>query len=160
MARPRKPLSQQRGNLTVVQQTKKNLEEKAIETNRDRLEIPPTYLVNEIAIEEWHAIVKELKSINIVGNLDIGNLVVYCNAFADYIEATVHCNTEKKVIKRQTQTGTILVKNPWVDLQKGYADEMRKAGAKCGIDVNNRLKAASVKVDYEQEEITRKFGGI
>lgn len=160
MPRPRKPLNQQRGNLTVVQQTKKKLEEKAVETNKDRLETPPSYLINEIAIDEWKAIVEELKGISIVGNLDLGNLVVYCNAFADYVEATTHCMKEKKVIKRDTQTGTILVKNPWVDLQKGYADEMRKAGAKCGIDVNNRLKAAAVKVDHEQEEITRKFGGI
>lgn len=160
MPRPRKPLSQQRGNLTVLQQTKKKLEEKAIETNKDRLEAPPTYLINDIATDEWNAIVKELKNINIIGNLDIGNLVVYCNAFADYVEATLHCSTEKKVIKRETQSGSILVRNPWVDLQKNYADEMRKAGAKCGIDVNNRLKAATVKVDHEQEEITRKFGGI
>ena len=160
MPKNRKPLSQQKGNLTVLQQTKKKLEEDAIKTNKNRLESPPSYLINAIAVDEWNAIVKELLDINIIGNLDVGNLVVYCNAFADYVEATTECKNQKKVIKRATVTGTILVKNPWVDLQKGYADEMRKAGAKCGIDVNARLKAATVKVDTEQEEITRKFGGI
>lgn len=160
MARPRKPLSQQKGNLTVIQQTKKKLAETKIKVNRDRLAEPPSYLINDIAIEEWRVITSELLDIEIVGNLDLGNLVVYCNAFADYVEATVACKKQKKVIKRETATGTILVKNPWIDLQKGYADEMRKAGAKCGIDVNNRLKAAGSKVDEEQEEINRKFGGI
>jgi P27 family predicted phage terminase small subunit len=160
MPRSRKPLSQQKGNLTVLQQTKKKLAENSIKTKKDRLLTPPVYLVNNIAIEEWEAVTGELRSIEIVGNLDLGNLVVYCNAFADYVEATTHCRTEDKVIERDTQNGTILVRNPWVDLQKGYADEMRKAGSKCGIDVNNRLKAASIKVDTEQEEINRKFGGI
>jgi P27 family predicted phage terminase small subunit len=160
MPRSRKPLSQQKGNLTVLQQTKKKLAENSIKAKKDRLLEPPSYLVNHIAIEEWEAVTSELKSIDIVGNLDMGNLVVYCNAFADYVEATIHCSTESKVIERDTQNGTILLRNPWVDLQKGYADEMRKAGAKCGIDVNARLKAATVKVDTEQEEIARKFGGI
>lgn len=160
MPRPRKPLSQQRGNLTVLQQTHKTLEEEAVKTGKDRLESPPEYLVNEIAINEWISITKELKDINIIGNLDLGNLVVYCNAFADYVEATTQIRTKDKVIERYTNSGVILVKNPWIDLQKGYADEMRKAGSKCGVDVNARLKAATTKVNEEQENISRKFGGI
>ena len=160
MPRPRKPLNQQKGNLTVLQQERKARGEDLVKTNNDRLETPPGYLINDIAVEEWNSITKELKGINIIGNLDLGNLVVYCNAFADYVEATEKILTEDKVLERYTKTGTILVRNPWVDLQKNYADEMRKAGSKCGIDVNARLKAAAVKVDQEQESIKEKFGGI
>ena len=160
MPRPRKPLSQQKGNLTVLQQDRMKRQEELIKTDKDRLEDPPEFLTNEVAIEEWVAIPDELKKINIVGNLDLGNLVVYCNAFADYVEATINISNQDKVIVRPTSSGEMLVRNPWVDLQKNYADEMRKAGSKVGIDVNARLKAASVKVDEEQKSIKEKFGGI
>ena len=160
MPRPRKPLSQQKGNLTVLQQDRMKRQEELIKTDKDRLEDPPEFITNEVAIEEWVAITDELKKINIVGNLDLGNLVVYCNAFADYVEATINISNQDKVIVRPTSSGEMLVRNPWVDLQKNYADEMRKAGSKVGIDVNARLKAASAKVDEEQESIKEKFGGI
>lgn len=158
MPRPRKPLVQQKGNLTVLQQNKKKLAENMIKGDNNRLAEPPGYLNGEVAETEWTEVTKQLTKMEIICNLDLGNVVVYCNAFADYVEATEHCRSEKKVITRGTATGEILVKNPWVELQKQYADEMRKTGAKIGIDVGSRLKAAGEKVDKKQEEMKQEFG--
>ena len=50
--------------------------------------------------------------------------------------------------------------NPWVDLQAKYAEQMRKAASKCGLDINSRLKAATLKVEEMEEEIGNEFGDI
>lgn len=63
-------------------------------------------------------------------------------------------------VDRETRTGVIVVKNPMVDIQKGYAEEMRRFAALCGLTIDSRLKAGSAKVNKQQEEIENRFGAI
>ena len=63
-------------------------------------------------------------------------------------------------IDRETRNGVIVVKNPMVDIQKGYAEEMRRFAALCGLTIDSRLKAGTVKVNKQQEEIENRFGAI
>ena len=160
MPRPRKKLSEQKGNLTVEQQERKKLEEDIARTGKSRLARAPIWLNSKIAKEEWEYIVKNLKENELIGDLEYGHLGTYCNAFADYVEATVHCLEEPKVIERPTANGYVLSVNPWVDLQAKYAEQMRKAASKCGLDINSRLKAATLKVEEMEEEIGNEFGDI
>lgn len=160
MARQRKPVEMQKGNLTVLQQEKKRLEEEYVRTGKNQLNTPPIWLIDDIAKKEFKRIVKELKEINVVGNLDLNNLGAYCNAFSNYIHVTEQLNGQDYYVVRETRTGTIVVKNPLVDIQTNYASEMRKFASLCGMTIDSRLKAATTKVNKEQEEITRKFGGI
>ncbi len=158
MARQRKPVDMQKGNLTVIQQEKKRIEEEYIRTGKDQLKTPPIWLIDDIAKKEFKRIVKELKEIEVVGNLDLNNLGAYCNAFSNYIHVTEELNGQGYYIERETRTGVIIVKNPLVDIQTNYATEMRKFASLCGMTIDSRLKAASVKVDKEQQAIDRKFG--
>ena len=103
---------------------------------------------------------KELKKINLIGNLDRNNLGGYCNAFANYVKATNILRDQTFYIDRETRNGVIVVKNPMVDIQKGYAEEMRRFASLCGLTIDARLKAAAIKTDKTQEDITKKFGNI
>ena len=47
---------------------------------------------------------------------------------------------------------------PLVDVQKKYAEEMRRFGALCGLTFDSRLKAGAMKVEKQQDEIYEKFG--
>lgn len=158
MSKQRKPAGMQKGNLTVLQQEKKRLEEEYIRTGKDQLKYPPIWLINDIAKKEFKRIVKELKEIKIVGNLDLNNLGAYCNAFANYIQVTEELSEEPYYIERETRTGTIIVKNPLIDIQTNYAAEMRKFASLCGMTVDSRLKAAETKINKEQAVIHTKFG--
>lgn len=158
MARQRKAVDMQKGNLTVIQQEKKRLEEEYIRTGKDQLKFPPIWLIDEIAKKEFKRIVKELKGIDVVGNLDLNNLGAYCNAFSNYIHVTEQLNGQDYYMERETRTGTIIVKNPLVDIQTNYATEMRKFASLCGMTIDSRLKAAGAKIDKEQQAIDRKFG--
>lgn len=160
MGRARKPLDLQKGNLTIVNIERRKSEEKKVKTGSSQLSRPPDWLIDDVAAKEWKRIVKELKKINLIGNLDRNNLGGYCNAFANYVRATNILKDQSYYIDRETRTGVIVVKNPMVDIQRTYAEEMRKFASLCGLTIDARLKAAAVKTDKAQEEITRKFGNI
>ena len=160
MGRPRKPLAEQRGNLTVLTMQTRTAEEESVSTGKNQLKRPPDWLFDDVAKKEWRRIVKELEKIGLVGNLDRNNLGGYCNAFANYVKATNILKEQLYYIDRETRNGVITVKNPMVDIQRTYADEMRRFASLCGLTIDSRLKAAAVKTDKTREDITKKFGNI
>lgn len=155
MGRPRKPSSMQNGNLTVLQQERKKQEEQIVRTGKNQLSKPPAWLIDEVAIAEFKRIVKELKKIDIVGNLDLDNLGGYCNAFAMYIKVTEESKTCPSFYT--TPKGT-LAAHPIFKLQKQYSEEMRRFAALCGLTIDSRLKIATCKVEKQENEIQSKFG--
>lgn len=160
MGRPRKPLAEQRGNLTVLTMQTRAAEEESVSTGKNQLKRPPDWLIDDVAKKEWRRIVKELEKIGLIGNLDRNNLGGYCNAFANYLKATNILKEQTYYIDRETRNGVIVVKNPMVDIQRTYADEMRRFASLCGLTIDSRLKAAAVKADKTLEDITKKFGNI
>ena len=160
MGRPRKPLAEQKGNLTVLTMQTRAAEEESVSTGKNQLKRPPDWLIDDVAKKEWRRIVKELEKIGLIGNLDRNNLGGYCNAFANYVKATNILKEQTYYIDRETRNGVIVVKNPMVDIQRTYADEMRRFASLCGLTIDSRLKAAAVKTDKTREDITKKFGNI
>ena len=160
MSRPRKPIDMQKAHNTILKKQEKKQEEEYVITGNNQLKTPPKWLINDVAKKEWRRIVKELKQIEIVGNLDYANLAGYCNAYANYIKATESLNAQEYCIERETRTGTMVVKNPMVDIQTTYAAEIRKFASLCGLTIDSRLKAAVTKRDKKEEELTKEFGAI
>lgn len=160
MGRTRKPTEMQKGHITVLDGSKRREEEKSITVGRNQLKRPPDWLVNEAAKKEWRRIVKELDKIDIVGNLDKNNLGGYCNAFAQYTKATEELMEAPLCIQKETKTGTVTVKNPLINIQKLYAEEMRKFASLCGLTIDSRLKAAVTKTTKKEEDLKDRFGAI
>jgi len=158
MGRPRKIVDMQSAHNTKDEKQKKKQEERYVTTGRNQLKTPPKWLVDDVARKEWRRIVKELNQIDIVGNLDYANLAGYCNAYANYIKVTEAMRDQDYCIERETRTGTIIVKNPLVDIQKSYAEEMRRFAAMCGLTIDSRLKAVAAKADAEEQELKARFG--
>lgn len=160
MGRGRKPVEMQKGNITNIDAERKKQEEKSVTTGKDQLKTAPKWLINPEARNEWRRITKELKEIEVVGNLDKNNLGAYCNAFANYLNATEKLKDEDFLIERKTRTGTIIVRNPLIDVQRIYAEEMRKFASLCGMTIDARLKAAVIKTNAAEEILEEKFGAI
>ena len=160
MPRPKKPIDMQKAHLTLVEKQNRKAEEDSVTTGNNQLKTPPRWLINDVAKKEWRRIVRELNKIQIVGNLDYANLGGYCNAYANYIQVTEILKDQTYYIERKTRTGTIIVKNPLVDIQTNYASEMRRFAALCGLTIDSRLKAAVVKTEKTEDMITEKFGNI
>lgn len=158
MGRTRKPLEMQKGNITQLVQYVRGAEEKQIVTGKNQLSRPPDWLIDEVAISEYKRIIKEMKKIEIIGNLDRNNVACYCNAFANYVKITQDLKNEPGVLMRETRTGAIVVRNPKIDLQRMYADEMRKFASLCGLTIDSRLKAAANKTSKQEDETKEQFG--
>jgi phage terminase small subunit len=67
---------------------------------------------------------------------------------------------EGYLVETEYKNRTEMKPNPLIDVQRSYADEMRKWGKLCGISVDSRLKAATTRTTKKEEDITAKFGGI
>lgn len=160
MGKTRKPIDMQKAHLTLVEKQNRKMEEESVTTGNNQLKTPPKWLINDTAKKEWRRIVKELNKINIVGNLDYANLGGYCNAYANYIKATDILKEQTYYIDRETRNGVIVVKNPMVDIQTSYANEMRKFASLCGLTIDSRLKAAVTKTEKTEEMIQERFGNI
>lgn len=154
-------MDQQAGNLTKEEKERKILEEQSIITGTEDIERPPSWLINTTAKKEYKRILKDLKTIEILGNLDLSNLVGYCNAYAMYRKATEQLSKQELIVKKVSAQGAEYEgENPLIMIQKKYAEEMRKFASMCGLTIDSRLKAARIKVDRTEDEIEDEFGDI
>lgn len=147
-------------HLTNAEKLQKEEEEDLLVLGKEQLQEPPEWLIDDIAITEFKRVVKEYDKTDIIGNLDLSNIGGYCNSFASYVKATEELKGKSLVVKRMTKNGPVYVQNPWSETQERYAKEMRNFGSLCGIDVDGRLKLATIKTTQQQENIIDEFGDI
>lgn len=153
MGRTRKVLSEQKGNLTKEQQVKRQTEQELVRTDNKYFLKPPEWLTNDIAKAEYRRLVKAMKNMDMLGDLDANNLACYCNAFASYLQVTAEL----------ALTGFVTADGEphlLISIQMKYAKEMRDFARLCGLSIDSRLKFASVKLDDISENISSEFGDI
>ena len=155
MGRTRKPLSEQRGNLTKEIQARKAAEQDMVKTERAYLSQPPDWL-SDRAKKEYCRLYQSMKDIDMLGDLDANNLAAYCNAFDNYLDAAADVQKKGLTIKLDDK----VIENPNVALQIKYAKEMREFGKQCGLSIDSRLKFAAVKLEKAEQDIAEEFGDI
>ena len=148
-------------HLTIEEKVRKEQEEEIVTTGKEQLEKVPKWLVDSVAKKEYKRIVSEFDKINVVGNLDLNNIAAYCNAYSFYLKATNELKGQSLTVERTMKNGEVgLFKNPLIDVQRNYADEMRKFASLCGLTIDSRLKVASVQVNKTEKTIEDDFGDI
>lgn len=147
-------------HLTNAEKLQKEEEEDLLVLGKEQLQDPPDWLINDVAINEFKRIVKEIDKIDVIGNLDINNLGGYCNSYALYLKSTEELKGKSLIVRKMTKNGPITIKNPLIEIQKNYADEMRKFASLCGMTIDSRLKVATIKTTQQQENIIDEFGDI
>ncbi|GAB6150216.1 phage terminase small subunit P27 family [Clostridium novyi] len=161
MARPKKLLAMQEGNLTCKQQEEKRLQEEAIQTGMEQLKTTPKWLRDKEAKKEWKRLVEQFKRLAIISNLDLNNLGAYCNSFSSYLEATKQLNGQPLTIEYTNKGGaTNIIENPLIKIQLKYSDEMKKYSSLLGLTIDSRLKMASIKLTETKKDIVDEFGDI
>ena len=156
MGRNRKILEMNNSDLTKRVQEEKRTQSSMIVQDPADLDRLPQDLLDTKAKKEWKRVVPDLKKMDIVGRLDISNLVAYCNAYSKYCEAT-------KALRGQPLTvpsPSGMKENPLINVQIKYADQFRKFADQCGLTINSRLKWAATKQKQQEEQIESEFGAI
>lgn len=159
MSRNRKLLSEQRGHLTVLAQTKKEREEELARGGYSHVVDPPRgVLADKEARKKWKYIVAVKLESKTLSDSDYDNMVVYCNAWSSYVHALElrkeAANKEHTISERMEMLETAL------SVEKKSVDTLYRYGARLGLDLNSRLKSASVRVEKEQKHVESRFGVI
>lgn len=161
MGRSRKPNAAKTRHSTKEEVELSQVVEDSIVTSSDELEKIPAWLKNKTAEKEYRRLLKNFKEINIIGNLDLNNLVIYCNLYADI--RAIEKAAKKLSMTRKDDKGILRVNSEYerISYQKlKYMDSLRKYADTLGLTVSSRLKAGTKKVNDEQEDINDKFGDI
>lgn len=156
MGRNRKILEITEGDLTKKAQTEKRTQSAMIVQDPADLDKLPQDLLDTKAKKEWKRVVPELKKMDIVGRLDISNLVAYCNAYSKYCEATKALRGQPLTVPSPSGEK----KNPLINVQLKYQEAFRKAADQCGLTIQSRLKWAATKMKKQEEQIESEFGAI
>ena len=144
MARPRKSSDNLNGHFTKEQIEQRKAEENLIKIDAKNI-VVPSWLKGKVAKAEFKRLAKLLLEIEVVNELDITSLAVYCENYERLINVTKELETEELVIN-----GRI---NPKMKLKLQLQDELRKLGNELGINLSARLKFASVKIQEEKDEL-------
>jgi P27 family predicted phage terminase small subunit len=156
MSRNRKVLEMSTGDMTKKLRTEKAAQSSMIVQDPSDLDKLPQDLNDTKAKKEWKRVVPELKKMDIVGRLDITNLVAYCNAYSKYCEATKALRGQPLTVPSPSGEK----ENPLINVQIKYAEMFRKFADQCGLTINSRLKWAATKTKQQEEQIESEFGAI
>ena len=151
MARPKKPLDNMTGHWTKEQIEQKKYEENLIKIDDKNIKAP-NWLKDRVAKQEFKRLVALLEKIDIICELDITTLGLYCQTYAKLVEIVKELEQEELVIDGKP--------NPKVKMQLQLSEELRKLGNELGISLSSRLKFATSKAEQERDEVKDEFGDI
>lgn len=149
MARPRKTTATSTGKIGKEKIKERQLQEKRIKLDNENLKAP-AYLV-EAARVEFERVVAEASKIEILDNLDLSILAIYCNAYAQYLEITEEIFKEKISHRYVTADKKI---SPLVNAQDKIIKQIMTCSSKLGLATTDRLKLI---VPVKEESQTNKY---
>ena len=150
MSRVRKPLSTQKGDLTVLRREKMELEENLLkQADRSQVLTPPEDLEDPVAREMWQFVVDVKTEMGMLTNGDYANMYAYCVAWSNFKKSLRYLDEDAADI--------LLI---GMKMQKQASDELYRYGARLGLDLNGQLKVAAAKVEKEQQHVEARFGVI
>ena len=130
--------------------------ESKLKTDREQL-IAPKWL-STAAKKEFTRVVIELTRLDLVDNLDLSILAIYCDAHSKYIELCKTIKVEGLTIKHTNKAGeTNTVISPHVQIQQKYIDVIMKCSTKLGLSISDRLKLVIPKLNEKPKNKFEEF---
>lgn len=126
-------------NLTKEELAKRQVEEEMLNEFPKLPKTPPTHL-NRVAKKEYRRIIKSLQLLPIA-DLDLGQVVAYCEFYSDFIEASDHLKDAPIVV--ETDKGSQI--NPWFNAKEKAHQRMQSIARTIGMTVDSRLKIIAPK---------------
>lgn len=149
MARPRKTLEATKKNLTKEEIRQRQEGENKIKLDNKNLKAP-AYL-SETAKLEFARVVEEASKIEILDNLDLSILAIYCNAYSQYLEITAEIQREEITYRYVTEDNKI---SPLINAQDKIIKQIMTCSSKLGLATTDRLKLI---VPTKEESETNKY---
>ena len=150
MARPRKTLDQQKTRRTKEVQEELKATEEALKELTPLQKTPPNFL-DKVAKAEYTRIYPLLEELPIA-SLDLALVVMYCQTYSNYIEASKQLAREKVV---ETERGSKL--SPYYTIQRDSITAMNQIAPKLGLSLDSRMKVVTPKKEDKEKDPMESF---
>ena len=150
MARPRKTLDQQKTRRTKEVQEELKATEEALKELTPLQKTPPNFL-DKVAKAEYKRIYPLLEELPIA-SLDLALIVMYCQTYSNYIEASKQLAREKVV---ETERGSKL--SPYYTIQRDSITAMNQIAPKLGLSLDSRMKVVTPKKEVKDIDPMESF---
>lgn len=165
MGRNAKPIALQLLEGNKGKYSKKQLEERmerenALKPNTDNVNAPNW--LSPFAKEEFEKMANELMTIDMLTNVDVNALAMYCDAYARYVECTQMIQEEGLMVEYTNKAAeTNKVPHPLLTKQKALFEQMKALSTEFGLTPAARAKIA-IKKEPEKEKTTEEilFGDV
>lgn len=142
MARPKKLLDQQKTRRTKEVQEELKATEEALKELTPLQKTPPNFL-DKVAKTEYKRIYPLLEELPIA-SLDLALVVMYCQTYSNYVEASKQLVREKVV---ETERGSKL--SPYYTIQRDSITAMNQIAPKLGLSLDSRMKVMTPKKEVK-----------
>lgn len=149
-----------KSNMTKAEIDARKKAEVKLKPKADNIK-PPSWLDRD-GKREWKRVAAELEALDLLTNVDVTALAVYCDAVSRYIEATKAIRDEGITVEYTNAAGaTNTVANPNVAIARQYAQLIRQYLIEFGLSPSSRAKLAIPREDEPEETPEeRLFGNV
>ena len=155
MARPRKDTSALQGAYTKEAMKERLENENRLKGKADKLVAPEIVMIDEVALAKFEELIEELKEVDVIANVDIDLLGVYCTAYSGYVRATKMLLMQSMVEEQENKLGAITkMQNPYINIkiQQSYSDKMIKIASLFGLSPADRTRIAHLNPSDKNEK--------
>lgn len=114
--------------------------EQALQVEKDKLKAP--LWLGEIAMREFSYIVEETESIELLSNLDLHVLAVYCNVYEQYVKCTERIYKDGVMMDNTGSVDAGLISHPLFVKQHQLFQQMRQMQTDLGLSPSARARLA------------------
>ncbi|WAW14754.1 phage terminase small subunit P27 family [Peptostreptococcus equinus] len=139
------------GKVGKEQKLKREIAESKLKVKRSLK--APTWLAKE-AKKEFNRVIKESEPLEIIDNLDLSILAIYCNAYASYVDISTQINNIGLTYKDEKYENQLFVSNSMnrmVRMQKGFIETIMACSSKLGLATSDRLRLVVPKAEEKKE---------
>ncbi len=148
MARPRKIVDISTGKIGKEKVKARQEMESKIKLDNEGL-TPPDW-IDEFAKKEFKRVVEEASKIEILDNLDLSTLAIYCDAYSSFKELTEIMDSKKGEDKFLDASGGRV--SPFLNAKEKVIKTIMQCSTKLGLATTDRLKLIVPTVDGSKAE--------
>jgi P27 family predicted phage terminase small subunit len=149
-----------RKHLTKDEIERRRAAEGRIKPKSNRIR-PPDWL-SDLAKDEFKRIIKEMKDLDVITNVDVDALAIYCDAYATYMECTRIIENEGFQIEHVNKAGASnMVPHPLLAKKRQFAEQMKSMATEIGLTPSSRARIAlPQEKKKDKSSFDERFGGV
>lgn len=136
--RSKKVIELSKRNISNAEKKNRAEQEKKLKLGREQLNAPSW--LSDLGKEEFERVVTEAAEINLLDNLDLGFLAIYCNAYSCYVDVTENIKKTGYLGFRTTANDEYETVHPLLIVQEKYIKQIMQCSSKLGLATTDRLK--------------------